>query len=126
MGLHRLLGRVQLLSAGADRLQLHGLLRDLGSAVCATAAALVAVATIASPFTAPLATPPLGPPPAPRAPITTAISRRQIVDKGMAYESNGSVYMDIGAFRAKGHKYPKLEPTKGKVRGVCDVDVTSM
>ena len=39
-----------------------------------------------------------------------------IVAKGLAYESNGSVYMDIGAFRAKGHDYPKLDPNKGKAR----------
>merc|ERR1719380_584867 len=37
-----------------------------------------------------------------------------IIGKGLAYESNGSVYMDIGAFRAAGHDYPKLEPSKGK------------
>jgi len=37
-----------------------------------------------------------------------------IVAKGMAYASNGSVYMDIGAFKAAGHHYPKLEPSKGK------------
>uniref|UniRef100_A0A7S0LM51 cysteine--tRNA ligase n=1 Tax=Coccolithus braarudii TaxID=221442 RepID=A0A7S0LM51_9EUKA len=39
---------------------------------------------------------------------------RVIVDKGLAYESNGSVYMDIGACRSKGHVYPKLEPSKAK------------
>tara|TARA_B100000795_G_scaffold268783_1_gene256502 strand:- start:2003 stop:2311 length:309 start_codon:yes stop_codon:yes gene_type:complete len=33
-----------------------------------------------------------------------------IVAKGHAYESNGSVYMDIGALRGGGHAYPKLEP----------------
>ena len=37
-----------------------------------------------------------------------------IVAKGLAYESNGSIYMDIGAFRRAGHSYPKLEPSKGK------------
>ena len=36
-----------------------------------------------------------------------------IVEKGHAYESNGSVYMDISKFRC-GHDYPKLEPSKGK------------
>ena len=38
----------------------------------------------------------------------------EIVRKGLAYESNGSVYMDIAAFRAAGHSYPKLDPSKGK------------
>ena len=37
-----------------------------------------------------------------------------IIAKGLAYESNGSVYMDIGKFRQRGHAYPKLEPSKGK------------
>ena len=37
-----------------------------------------------------------------------------IVAKGLAYESNGSVYMDIAAFKAAGHHYPKLEPSKGR------------
>lgn len=36
-----------------------------------------------------------------------------IIAQGLAYESNGSVYMDIAKFRAKGHSYPKLEPSKG-------------
>ena len=36
-----------------------------------------------------------------------------IIAKGLAYESNGSVYMDIAKFRAAGHSYPKLEPSKG-------------
>ena len=36
-----------------------------------------------------------------------------IVEKGHAYESNGSVYMDVSKFRC-GHDYPKLEPSKGK------------
>jgi cysteinyl-tRNA synthetase len=39
---------------------------------------------------------------------------KTIVHKGMAYESNGSVYMDIGALRGGAHDYPKLEPSKGK------------
>jgi len=39
---------------------------------------------------------------------------KQIVDKGFAYESNGSVYMDIGKFRGAEFDYPKLEPSKGK------------
>ena len=38
----------------------------------------------------------------------------QIMSNGYCYESNGSVYMDIGAFRSAGHDYPKLEPSKGK------------
>ena len=33
---------------------------------------------------------------------------KAIIDKGMAYESNGSVYMDIGKFKAAGHDYPKV------------------
>ena len=37
-----------------------------------------------------------------------------IVGRGFAYESNGSVYMDIAAFKAAGFAYPKLEPSKGK------------
>ena len=39
---------------------------------------------------------------------------KTIIDKGLAYESNGSVYMDISKMRACGHAYPKLEPSKGK------------
>jgi len=43
---------------------------------------------------------------------------KTIVAKGFAYESNGSVYMDIGRLRGAGggtaHDYPKLEPSKGK------------
>ena len=39
---------------------------------------------------------------------------KTIIDKGLAYESNGSVYMDIASFRKAGHEYPKLEPSKGK------------
>ena len=38
----------------------------------------------------------------------------QLVAKGLAYASNGSVYMDISKMRACGHAYPKLEPSKGK------------
>lgn len=38
----------------------------------------------------------------------------RIVKKGLAYESNGSVYMDIASFRKAGHFYPKLDPAKGK------------
>ena len=30
------------------------------------------------------------------------------------YEANGSVYMDLNAFKAAGHDYPKLEPSKAK------------
>ena len=37
----------------------------------------------------------------------------QLVAKGLAYASNGSVYMDISKMRG-GHAYPKLEPSKGK------------
>lgn len=33
-----------------------------------------------------------------------------IIAKGMAYESNGSVYMEISALKAKGHEYRKLMP----------------
>eukprot|EP01064_Diplonema_japonicum_P010846 TRINITY_DN1806_c1_g1_i1.p1 TRINITY_DN1806_c1_g1~~TRINITY_DN1806_c1_g1_i1.p1 ORF type:complete len:793 (+),score=265.15 TRINITY_DN1806_c1_g1_i1:172-2550(+) len=33
-----------------------------------------------------------------------------IIDKGLAYESNGSVYLDISAFKARGHDYRKLRP----------------
>ena len=36
----------------------------------------------------------------------------QLVAKGLAYASNGSVYMDISKMRACGHAYPKLEPSK--------------
>ena len=33
-----------------------------------------------------------------------------IIAKGLAYESNGSVYMDIGCLRGAGHDYRKLMP----------------
>lgn len=36
-----------------------------------------------------------------------------IVDKGLAYESNESVYLDIQAFESKGHHYRKLSPFTG-------------
>lgn len=35
---------------------------------------------------------------------------KKIIDKGMAYESNGSVYLSIEAYRAAGHDYRKLNP----------------
>ncbi|KAL7535807.1 hypothetical protein ACHAWF_005277 [Thalassiosira exigua] len=35
---------------------------------------------------------------------------RKIVDKGLAYESNGSVYLSLDAFQAAGHNYRKLNP----------------
>lgn len=36
-----------------------------------------------------------------------------IVDKGLAYASNGSVYLSIDAFKAAGHTYRKLKPFSG-------------
>jgi len=36
-----------------------------------------------------------------------------IVDKGLAYEANGSVYLSIDAFKAAGHSYRKLKPFAG-------------
>jgi cysteinyl-tRNA synthetase len=36
-----------------------------------------------------------------------------IVARGLAYESGGSIYMDLAAFRRAGHAYPKLQPSKG-------------
>jgi len=36
-----------------------------------------------------------------------------IVDKGLAYESNGSVYLSIDAFKDAGHSYRKLSPFSG-------------
>ena len=36
-----------------------------------------------------------------------------IMNKGMAYESNGSVYLDIQRFKDSGHDYRKLDPSKG-------------
>lgn len=35
-------------------------------------------------------------------------------DKGLAYESNGSVYMDTKAFEQQGHTYRKLKPFVGQ------------
>ncbi|KAH9259248.1 cysteine-tRNA ligase [Batrachochytrium salamandrivorans] len=35
-------------------------------------------------------------------------------DKGLAYESNGSVYMDTKAFEQQGHTYRKLKPFMGQ------------
>lgn len=37
----------------------------------------------------------------------------KIVDKGLAYSANGSVYLSIEAFKAAGHHYRKLEPHLG-------------
>eukprot|EP01012_Entosiphon_sulcatum_P006014 TRINITY_DN12801_c0_g1_i1.p2 TRINITY_DN12801_c0_g1~~TRINITY_DN12801_c0_g1_i1.p2 ORF type:complete len:756 (-),score=189.59 TRINITY_DN12801_c0_g1_i1:168-2435(-) len=36
-----------------------------------------------------------------------------IIAKGMAYESNGSVYFDTAAYKRQGHHYPKLKPGGG-------------
>jgi cysteinyl-tRNA synthetase len=38
---------------------------------------------------------------------------KAIVDKGLAYDSNGSVYLSIDAFKAAGHTYRKLKPFAG-------------
>eukprot|EP00462_Mataza_sp_D1_P012013 CAMPEP_0175165548 /NCGR_PEP_ID=MMETSP0087-20121206/27151_1 /TAXON_ID=136419 /ORGANISM="Unknown Unknown, Strain D1" /LENGTH=410 /DNA_ID=CAMNT_0016454945 /DNA_START=16 /DNA_END=1245 /DNA_ORIENTATION=- len=35
-----------------------------------------------------------------------------IIDKGLAYESNGSVYLSIDDFKKQGHNYRKLDPSK--------------
>ncbi len=40
--------------------------------------------------------------------IVAYISR--LIEKGIAYESNGSVYFSVSGFEAKGHKYGKLMP----------------
>lgn len=36
-----------------------------------------------------------------------------IIDKGLAYASNGSVYLSINDFKQQGHSYRKLEPFSG-------------
>eukprot|EP00956_Cyclotella_meneghiniana_P040896 scaffold208643_cov23-Cyclotella_meneghiniana.AAC.1 len=33
-----------------------------------------------------------------------------IIEKGLAYKSNGSVYLSLDAFHAAGHNYRKLNP----------------
>ena len=43
---------------------------------------------------------------------------KQIVAKGFAYESGGSVYLDITAFQQAGHDYRKLKPFKGETSAV--------
>ena len=51
--------------------------------------------------------------------ITTRVSEyvdeivayvQKLVDDGLAYEADGSVYFDVNNFEAKGHKYGKLMP----------------
>uniref|UniRef100_A0A7S3PD35 cysteine--tRNA ligase n=2 Tax=Aplanochytrium stocchinoi TaxID=215587 RepID=A0A7S3PD35_9STRA len=37
----------------------------------------------------------------------------RIIGKGLAYESNGSVYLDIQSFKGKGYNYRKCVPSKG-------------
>ena len=37
----------------------------------------------------------------------------RIIEKGLAYEANGSVYLSIEAFKAAGHDYRKLKPDAG-------------
>lgn len=39
---------------------------------------------------------------------------QQIIDRGYAYESNGSVYFDTEAYKSSPHVYGKLEPSKVK------------
>eukprot|EP00051_Salpingoeca_urceolata_P028443 m.486900 g.486900 ORF g.486900 m.486900 type:complete len:825 (-) comp24665_c0_seq1:170-2644(-) len=38
---------------------------------------------------------------------------QKIIEKGLAYESGGSVYLSIDAFKQAGHDYRKLVPEKG-------------
>ena len=35
---------------------------------------------------------------------------QKIIDKGLAYKSNGSVYLSLDEFQAAGHNYRKLNP----------------
>ena len=42
---------------------------------------------------------------------------QKIMDKGLAYAANGSVYLDIGAFKDQGHHYRKLVPFSGETSG---------
>ena len=45
----------------------------------------------------------------------------RIVEHGFAYESEGSVYFDTGAFeRSDGHAYPKLQPGSKGNRELLD------
>ena len=48
-----------------------------------------------------------------------------IIDNGFAYESNGSVYLDLENYAEAGHCYRKLKPLKSGADGDANADTTA-